>query len=138
MAYKRLCTGGLDTDVESRYDRAMETHEGAVGGHTPKVPAALAYVAFFIPWFFGAQNNAQVRYHINQAFGLFLFGFILQGALTVILFWASFLGLYGISFMLVWAARIVYIILAVIGIMNAWRGHDMPLPWIGRYFPKVF
>ena len=104
----------------------------------PRMPAALAYVLFIIPWFFGKQNDPAVRYHINQAFGLFLFGFLMQGFLTVILFWASNLGIGGLSTILVWAARVVYVVLAIYGFKNALAGMRVPLPWIGKYFPNVF
>lgn len=106
--------------------------------HDKSFPAALAYILFIIPWFFGAQNNPSVRFHINQAFGLFLFGFLMQGFLTVFSFWGSLLGFYSLSYILVWVARIIYVFLALLGIKNALAHTQTPLPLIGAYFPSVF
>lgn len=117
----------------------MDTSKSEVKSpHDKSTPAALAYVLFIIPWFFGAQHDAKVRFHINQAFGLFLFGFLLQGILTVVAFWGSLLGIYGLSYALVWIARIIYVFLALLGIKNALGHTQDPLPLIGAYFPSVF
>ncbi|MBI2048655.1 MAG: hypothetical protein HYT30_01885 [Parcubacteria group bacterium] len=105
---------------------------------SPTFVAAVAYVLFFIPFLMGKQHDSFVRYHMNQAFGLFLFGFLMQGFLTVISLWASLLGIYTLGFFLVWAARIVYVVLGLYGVKNAWSNTQAELPWIGKYFPQVF
>jgi uncharacterized membrane protein len=111
--------------------------EAVQAGH-PHAVASLAYVLFFIPYFFGKQNDSFVRYHMNQAFGLFLFGFLMQGFLTVLSLWASLLGVYTLGFFLVWAARIIYVVLGLYGVKNAWSNKEGQLPWVGKYFPQVF
>ncbi len=117
----------------------MDTSKSDIGTpHDTSFPASLAYVLFIIPWFFGAQKNSAVRFHINQAFGLFLFGFLMQGFLTVFALWGSLLGIYGISYILVWIARIIYVFLALLGIKNALAHTQEPLPIIGKYFPAIF
>lgn len=101
-----------------------------------KLPAALSYIFFLLPWLFKKQDDPFVRYHINQAFGLFMSGIILYMILSFVFPWGF--APYGLARLLLFILQISYLILAVKGFLTAWNHKQEPLPFIGSYFPKVF
>jgi len=92
-----------------------------------KVMAILAYIIFFIP-LLAAKESRFAMYHANQGTILFLAGLALSlicGFLAVITL--------GILFFLPMLASIVWLVFAVLGIINAAQGVAKPLPFIGNY-----
>ena len=72
-------------------------------------------------------KNAFARFHIRQAFGIHL----LYHALAIVL---TFTGIVQASFWLF----VLYIILALYGLLGALNQQRQSLPWIGPFFQKWF
>ncbi len=92
-----------------------------------KVMAILAYIIFFIP-LLAAKESRFAMYHANQGTILFLAGIglsIVCGLLTIITL--------GILFFLPMLASLVWLVFAVLGIINAVNGEAKPLPLIGGF-----
>ncbi len=87
--------------------------------------AIIAYIIFFVPLLAGNRSQF-VTYHTNQGTVLFIFAIALQFVLTFLLF-VPLLGL------LLQIARLLPLVLMIIGIMNASKGQMVPLPIIGGF-----
>lgn len=94
----------------------------------------LAYLGFLVlvP-IFAAKDSKFARFHANQGLVLFI-GEVAYGIIAAILLsvfslisW-SLAGVMGTIFGLVW---ILWAVLAIIGIINACKGEEKPLPVIG-------
>ncbi len=85
--------------------------------------AIVAYIIFFIPLLTEAKNDPFVRYHVKQGLVLFI-GYIIEmfvGAIPYVGWIISpLLGLF-------------LLVLFIIGIMNALKGEQKPLPVIGKF-----
>ena len=88
----------------------------------------------------GQEKNSLVSYHLKQSFGLFVATMVLYIAfwiLATILVMISFSlavlvsGIYSL-------ASLVIFVLVVIGIINASKGEEKPLPIIGKMFEGKF
>jgi len=108
-----------------------------------KTLALVSYIFTPIGWlisFFsyqGQEKNSLVSYHLRQSFGLFLVGlalWVLMMILTSILAWTLFFLISLLNFV-IWVGLIV---LMVIGILNASKGEEKPLPIIGQMFVGKF
>lgn len=86
--------------------------------------AIFAYILFFIPLLTGAKNDPFVKYHIKQGLLVFI-GWVVVSAISWILPWQ--LGI------VVTILNICVLVLMVIGIMNAAKGEQKPLPVIGKF-----
>jgi len=86
--------------------------------------AILAYIFFLIPLLTEAKNDPFVKYHIKQGLLIFITE-IIVGIVNYIIPWYlwSLEGLLGL----------VVFILVIIGIMNAAKGEEKPLPIIGKF-----
>ena len=86
--------------------------------------AVVAYILFFIPLLTEAKKDPFVKYHVKQ--GLLIF---------IGLVAANIFG--GISpWFLWWIDNLLYLaffVLMIIGIMNAIKGEEKPLPLIGKF-----
>lgn len=103
-----------------------------------KVMALLSYlwILFLVP-LFAAPNSKFARFHTNQGLVLFIFSLvsgIIGGVVGFILALIPFIG-----FIFVWVAGVVFgiieigfILLAVLGIINALQGRAKELPVIGK------
>ncbi len=103
-----------------------------------KVMALLSYlwILFLVP-LFAAPNSKFARFHTNQGLVLFIFGLIsgvIGGAVSFILALIPFIG-----WILAWVAGVIFgileigfILLAVLGIINALQGRAKELPVIGK------
>lgn len=92
-----------------------------------KVMGILAYVLFFVPLLV-AKDSPFAKYHANQGFALFLTMF---ASLTVLLI-LSFIPIIGFIFGLLHiVAYLGFLVLVVLGIINAANGKCVPLPVIG-------
>ncbi|MGD0577204.1 MAG: hypothetical protein ABSA74_03965 [Candidatus Staskawiczbacteria bacterium] len=86
--------------------------------------AVWAYIAFFIPYFTKSKDDPFVKYHVKQSLVLFIFGMIVSIFVSVVP-----------VFELIVAPilDIILIVLFFIGIANATKGLEKPLPLIGRF-----
>jgi len=94
-----------------------------------KVMAILAYIwiLFLVP-LLGAKNSKFAQYHAYQGVALFITWIIVNAARWILPY--SLSGLVTI-------ASLGVLVLAVIGIMNAYQGKAKPLPLIGKFLtPK--
>jgi uncharacterized membrane protein len=96
-----------------------------------KVFAILAYILilFLVP-LLAAKDSRFARYHTNQGVVLFLFGAGASVVSTVI--WIIPIIGWLIGCFLAFALPIWWLVMAVIGILNAAQGHEKPLPLIGH------
>ena len=88
----------------------------------------------------GKEKNSLVSYHLKQSFGLFVASMVLG-----IAFWILVTILVMISFSLAVLASGIYslaslviFVLMIIGIINASKGEEKPLPIIGKMFEGKF
>jgi len=86
--------------------------------------AIVAYIIFFIPLLTDAKKDPFVKYHVKQGLVLFI-GWVLVGILSYILPWQLVI----ISQFL----DLGLFILMIIGIVNAAKGEQKPLPVIGKF-----
>ncbi|MFA5051322.1 MAG: hypothetical protein WC499_04385 [Patescibacteria group bacterium] len=86
--------------------------------------AIIAYIIFFIPLLTDAKNDPFVKFHVKQGLTLLIAG-IIVGILSSFLPWS----LYRISQLL----NLFVFVLMIIGIMNASKGEEKPLPIIGKF-----
>jgi uncharacterized membrane protein len=99
-----------------------------------RVPAALAYLFFAIPWLFNKQADPFVRFHINQAFGLFLIAVATQIITSFFVPWRL---MYALGFLFS-ILQLAYLLLAIKGALTAWAHKQEPLPFIGAHLPVFF
>ncbi len=88
------------------------------------VMAILAYVIFFIPLLTDAKKDPFVKYHVKQGFVLFICG-ILVWIVGWILPWGMAI--------IVRLLNLALVVLMIIGIINAAKGEQKPLPVIGKF-----
>ncbi len=86
--------------------------------------AMAAYIIFFIPLLTEARNDSFVKYHVKQGLVLFIVGIIVE-IISLILPWQLW--------MIIRLLDIALVALAIIGIMNASKGEQKPLPLIGKF-----
>lgn len=92
-----------------------------------------AYLIFFAPLLGKSKHETFVRYHVRQGAGLLITALVLQGALSLITYWAS-----SLHAPLVFVVRILLLALLIIGVGNASNGRMNPLPVVGKYAEKAF
>jgi len=92
--------------------------------------AVVAYILFFIPLLTEAKNDPFVKYHVKQGLALFIAAIVVWIVNSILLF-IPILG-----WMLSWLFSLFLLILVIIGIMNAARGEQKPLPVIGKFGEK--
>ena len=87
-----------------------------------KTMAILAYILFFVP-LLAARESKFAMYHANQGLVLFLAAMAVNfiGSLIPVIGW----------FLIVPLGNLAAIVLAVLGIVNAYKGEAKPLPLIG-------
>ncbi len=86
--------------------------------------AIVAYIIFFIPLLTESKNNPFVKFHVKQGLVLFISG-VIVGIINSILPWRLWI----ISRLF----NLGLLVLMVIGIMNASKGEQKPLPVIGKF-----
>jgi len=86
--------------------------------------AIVAYIIFFIPLLTDAKKDPFVKYHVKQGIVLFIVS-VLVGIISYILPWQLSI----ISQLL----EVCVFVLMVIGIVNASKGEQKPLPVIGKF-----
>jgi len=92
-----------------------------------KVMGILAYVIFFVPLLV-AKDSPFAKYHANQGLSLFIVMFASLTVLTILAF-IPFVGfVFGLLHIVVYLG---WLVLVVLGILNAANGKCVPLPVIG-------
>ncbi len=99
-------------------------------------------IGFLISYFSynGQEKNSLVSYHLRQSFGLFL----ASVAYGIVTFLISFiLGMISIDLAITVGyilnlVSLVFLVLMIIGILNANKGEEKPLPLIGKMFEGKF
>lgn len=107
-----------------------------------KVMAVLSYIGIFvlIP-IFAAKNSPYARYHANQGLLLFLAEIVWVVFCSVINACLGILNLFGVLFWIISSVvssvlgilSLVFLALAIYGIVNAATGKAKPLPVLGRF-----
>lgn len=104
-----------------------------------KVMAVLAYLGILvlIPIFM-AKDSKYARFHSSQGLTLLIFDFayliataIIKGILGAVLPWSMF-GVYMIISTILSLGTIFFLVLAIMGIVNAVQGNEKELPIIGQ------
>ncbi|MDQ5983626.1 MAG: hypothetical protein RUMPE_00650 [Eubacteriales bacterium SKADARSKE-1] len=102
-----------------------------------KLYCLLSYI--YILWIVGllAENkNPKVRFHVNQGIILSIFSFsslfVIQLLSAILFFIAPILTFFSAFFQIAWI--IIFVTFVVIGIKNAIKGCEEPLPFIGDLF----
>jgi uncharacterized membrane protein len=102
---------------------------------TNKKMAALSYVLFlFLVPLQSAKDSPYARYHTNQGVILFIagiIGWIGASAIIGFLFFLPFSHLVGTLVFSV--VHLAWLVLAIIGVINAVKGRAKPLPFIGHF-----
>lgn len=98
-----------------------------------KVMAVLAYIGilFLVP-FFAAKNSRFARFHTNQGLVLFIFEMIwgvVFGIVNGILYRVPVVG--AIIGIVGWVVSVLFLVLMIVGIVNAAQGKAKQLPLIG-------
>lgn len=102
--------------------------------------AAVTYFLFFLPLITKTKDQ-NVRFHFKQAVGLAIVSLAIQGVIAILGWWQFFGGLLFLGllrFPLMWALRIFFVWMAIIGAKNALGGKMQELPWIGKYASRLF
>ncbi len=103
-------------------------------GQENKVIFVLAYILFFLP-LVACPNSKVGRFHANQ--GLLLLITSVAGQIVVTILSSILIAvswrLLTITSLLGWAWAIVVLVLVVIGMVNAGKGEQKPLPVIGKF-----
>ncbi len=98
--------------------------------------AVVAYLVFFLPLLTEAKKDPFVKYHVKQGLGLLITFFALR-FLTLFLI-APLFYMLGFLFMFVlWATNLFLVALLILGMMNAAKGEEKPLPLIGKWADKL-
>lgn len=92
--------------------------------------AIVAYIIFFIPLLTDAKNDPFVKYHVKQGLALFITAIVI-GIVDQFLFLIPFIG-----WTLSWLIGLLIIVLFIVGILNASKGEQKPLPIIGKFGEK--
>jgi uncharacterized membrane protein len=103
-----------------------------------KTMAILAYIIFLIP-LFAARDNKFAMFHTQQAIVLWIVTIVLYIGFMILSFIISQISsslacIFGIIMMLPW---LVYIVLWIMGLINASQGNVKELPIIGQYGSKL-
>ena len=109
-----------------------------------RFPAVIAYLLPVIGWlyvFLFQRKNTLAMYHLRQSIGLFLFllGTLLGWAVVAwLLAWIPYMGAVGAAlFTLVMAAYVLGFLIWVVGLTNALRKLEVPLPAFGRWASRL-
>ena len=98
--------------------------------------AIVAYLIFFLPLLTEAKKDPFVKYHVKQGLGLLIAFFVLR-FVTLFLVAPLFYILWPVYMLVLWVTNLFLIALLVLGIMNASKGEEKPLPLIGKWSDKL-
>lgn len=95
----------------------------------------MAYFLFFVPLITGTGKDPFVKYHVKQGLGLLIAFFALR-FITMFLIAPLFYIFWPIYMFALWLTNIFLMVLLVLGVMNAVKGEEKPLPVIGVWADK--
>ena len=100
-----------------------------------KMMAVIAYILFFIPLLTGAHRTSPfAKYHTNQGTVLFIAAVIYGIAYSILSMVLIFIPVIGWFLILILSiASILFLVLCIVGIINAVNGRMSPLPVIGNF-----
>ena len=98
--------------------------------------AIVAYLIFFLPLLTEAKKDPFVKYHVRQGLGLLIAFFVLR-FLTLFLIAPLFYIVGPLFMMVLWVINLFLVALMILGIMNASKGEEKPLPLIGKWADKL-
>ncbi|WBL23751.1 MULTISPECIES: hypothetical protein [unclassified Zunongwangia] len=97
-------------------------------GKTAAITAYITIFGFILAIFFNMENKHKLAsFHIRQAFGTHILFYVL-GAIASIF----------TNFFIPTAFYLVYVVLAIYGLVAAIQGEFRLIPYIGEYFQKWF
>ncbi len=95
--------------------------------------AIIAYILFFVPLIAGTHKTSPyVKYHTNQGTALFITALaygLADGIITAVVGWIPLVG--WLITLVLSLAGLVFLVLLIMGIINAANGEEKPLPIIG-------
>lgn len=91
--------------------------------------SVLAYFLVGIIWYLADDKakNDVTKHHVKQALNLFILSFALNAILTMIIF---------IGWLLIPIFNVAFLILWIIGLINAINGNKKNIPLIGKFAKK--
>lgn len=99
---------------------------------TLSIVSYITIIGWLVAYLKGKDNaDSMLKYHLRQALGLALVNIIFSLALNIVamvILALSFIGVFGFVFLILW----------IIGIINAANGAQKPLPIIGKMFENKF
>ena len=99
---------------------------------TLSIVSYITIIGWLVAYLKGKDNaDSMLKYHLRQALGLALVNIIFSLALNIVAMVIpalSFIGVFGFVFLVLW----------IIGIINAANGALKPLPLIGKIFENKF
>jgi len=99
---------------------------------TLSIISYLTLIGWLVAYFVGKEKaDSLLKYHLRQSIGLFITIFVLNICFSIIAAIVPSLGLILSSL-----AYLVYLVFLVIGILNANKSLETPLPLVGKYFEK--
>jgi uncharacterized membrane protein len=126
---RKICIGGIDfLTYRSKLLLIMNAKTMAIVAYI----TLIGWIVAFVTYNGDAQKPSLTRFHLRQAFGLLVAGvafYIVYFILLMILpFLGLLFGLVGIAFLVLW----------IMGIINAANEQEKPLPLVGEFFDKTF
>jgi uncharacterized membrane protein len=115
-----------------------------MNNQSSRLPAILAYLLPVIGWlyvFFFQRKNSLAMYHLRQSIGLILFLAAMAVGWAVIgwvLAWIPYLGIFSIAlFSIVIVAYLYGSVAWIMGLINAFRARQTPLPLFGQWASRL-
>lgn len=91
--------------------------------------AIFAYlgILLIIPFLTDSKNNPFVKFHLKQGLALLIFG-VVGWILAVVVGWIPVIG-----FLVTFVWNIVWLLLAILGIINVLQNKEKDLPLVGQF-----
>jgi len=101
---------------------------------TLSIVSYLTLFGWLISYFMGKEKaDSLLKYHLKQGLGVFLVGILCNIAVSIIAFIVPSIGLILSSLV-----SLTFLVLMIIGILNANKELEKPLPFIGKMFENQF
>jgi len=101
---------------------------------TLSILSYITLIGWLVAYFAGKDNaNSLLKYHLKQGLGVFITGFLCNIAVMIIA-----ILLPNIALIISSLVSIIFLILIIIGILNANKELEKPLPIIGIMFINSF
>lgn len=133
-------TQSKSVNFQNRASSNSESINDQKDAEDNKLMGILAYILFFIPLLAGPKDSKFVKYHTNQGLVLFIATIAwviierILSSILVTLFLRVYL-IWGLISAILWILSLltyIFVVLAIIGIINAANGVKKPLPVIGN------